>query len=249
MHPLEKKLINWGLPRDKYKYAKQAWDSYASTVEQADDDTYVKKDRAIATGIICAYVMLYKPNEFVDIVPEYEFEKALNGFLFCGRVDALIKPIQWIMENKTWSMGRYYHSWQHYIDSMHMSDQPTGYIWATDTLGMYLNLLRKSGFRQSSWESTDKYCDRILKDYITRPTEYIRREQVYRSKREIDTWVEETKQAIHDMEDCEHFYKSTEHCGNFGGCDYNILCKTGEDEQIKQELFRVWQEKAIDREV
>ena len=209
---------------------------YKPLLAQAEGDQldWLKKDMAQSMGIVIAYTSIFPQDEFEEVFPEYEAIKPLNGGMFKGIIDGKVRKDGEIvlLEHKTTSEKNIYK----YIDQLALDDQATGYIWLTDAKAVFYNIIKKTAFRQATWESIDKYCVRIIKDYKENPEKYVYRTVVYKSKRDIEQWIEETKQVIKDMETCTAFYP-TKRCALYGACEYIPLCRMGEDEFTKKELY------------
>jgi len=208
----------------------------------------LKVQEAMLTGMMKGYYEVHKEKDFkkwkfIRNELPFDIEDFMNtGLNFTGRLDGVIKINTksdkgiWILEHKTTKDLRY-----HSIEGVRMSNQALGYMAAATHLlgekprGIIWNVVRKPSIRQKKNQSLKEYCEELVDDYQARPDFYFLRHYVNIKQSHIDQWAEEMTQAALDLHFClenptllQLWYKNTNACANYGGCDYFPLCARGE---------------------
>ncbi len=174
---------------------------------------------------------------------EFTIDKFLGTSLtFQGIIDGVIEIKKgktkglWVIEHKTTKDLSYTT-----VDSIKVSNQTLGYIYAVQKLlgvkpkGIIWNAIRKPSKRLKKNQTINEYCTELEEDYIARPDFYFFRQQLFINKSAIATWLEEKEQVALDMGFCydnpeekKIWYKNTDICGMYGGCEFAPLCFRGE---------------------
>ena len=89
-------------------------------------------------------------------------------------------------------------------------------------------VVRKPSIRQRKTESADEYGERVAADYLERPEFYFAEELVTRSEEQLERWWHEAweiHRRVLRLEAGEMSVRNTQHCLDFGRCDYFDLCR------------------------
>lgn len=217
----------------------------------------IAMNRAMLLGMFAGYVDKYKKKDLREwkfLEREHHFTLPNifgSGIDFTGIIDGVVeiktgknKGI-WVLEHKTTKDLSYYT-----VESIKKSIQTLGYIYAVRKLfdikpkGIIWNAVRKPSKRLKKNQTVEEYCTEIREDYIARPAFYFLREQLRINKSAIDEWIAEATHQLADLELCydnkdtkEIWYKNTNLCDMYGGCEFTPLCFRGEKRSTLM-LFR-----------
>ena len=211
---------------------------FPTSTEEADSQEII---RGTVRAMLNGYFNAFEP--FDEVLPEVGFSlparyptkrgmRRHNNTQLCGKIDAIatINGEQWIVEYKTASKID-----KGYFDRLYVDSQITFYMMAAkrmgyNPVGVIYRVIRKPQIQIRKGETVEAYIERMVQDYLARPSFYFFQTKLYRSqsdigKFEVDVW-HETRQANSNAA-AGHFYRHSHACSNYGTCPYLPLC-TGE---------------------
>ncbi len=223
-----------------------------SNIEEGFSSFEQPTNRAIAKatlkGMFKGYQKVYGRRDLkIWKFRKAEHEFRINNFLgsglaFVGIVDGLIEKRKrgskgiYVLENKTTKDLSYTT-----VDSIKSSHQTLSYIYCMYLIlgvkpkGIIWNAIRKPSKRLKKNQTVDDYCKELEEDYPARPDFYFFRQELIIPWKRIELWLEEVKHILNDMQICYAkpndkalWYKNTELCGMYGGCEFAPLCFRGE---------------------
>ena len=217
--------------------------SYA--VDDVEGNTEVLFHLNIISTMFLGYSYLYSMTEFEEYTPEVKGLVTIDNsysnepFNLAYRTDARVKKgeVLYLLETKTTSA----YSLERYLEELRLDDQADTYLYCErqnnyPAVGVIYNIIRKPKLRQSKYESDEGFMNRIkkviLEDTKREPDQrkYFWRETIYRSPEQLNTFVEETRRIVSDMEKYM-VYKSPKRCRDYGGCAFLPMCEgLGPDE-------------------
>lgn len=108
---------------------------------------------------------------------------------------------------------------------------------------VHYRYVKKPSIKQRQSETLPQFCDRLHADYRERPDFYLHGETLWRdpadlleTEQEIWEWCEQRRQMMG-----RGFYpKNTSSCGDYGGCQFRMLCGGDPD---AASLYRVREER------
>ena len=89
-------------------------------------------------------------------------------------------------------------------------------------------VVRKPSIRQRKNESPEEFADRVSADYLERPEFYFAEEIVTRTDAQLERWhheMWESHRRVMRLENGGMSVRNTQHCLDFGRCDYFDLCR------------------------
>lgn len=220
-------------------------------IQESNDEYFVtqtEENRAVALAMLVGYMVKYKDDEFLEMVPESEFCVVLHEeeglrVLLAGKMDGFWKlrgpngkESWWLLEHKTHGET----DLNKYKRKLSMDVQNAIYLIAAETeyevpvSGVLYNLAMKPKLRQGVNESSRAFYDRMKVDYVSRPDNYFQRHWLYRSEEERDELknemivmareLQERKRRAKEQGEFLTFYRNTNSCHQYGQCPYLSIC-------------------------
>lgn len=204
--------------------------------EQLED---VEKQRTMAQGMCEAYLTVYagdlKKWKVLEIEKKGHWQ-INNKWKMYFTIDLLIEKDDgiWVVEHKTTAAID-----ANYVSRLALDDQVSTYMvgvkraWDIKPKGVIYNVVLKPRIRQKKDELRNEYLNRVLGLYRDSAAEYLYRESLLCSKRDLDGFEKELDLFTGEMDrakEMEFYYRNTRACDNRGTCPYLPLCSEGEEQ-------------------
>lgn len=203
--------------------------------EQLED---VEKQCTMAQGMCEAYLTVYAGDLKKWKVLEVEKKghwSVNNRWRMYFTIDLLIEKDDgiWVVEHKTTSAID-----ANYVSRLALDDQVSTYMvgvkhaWGVQPKGVIYNVVLKPRIRQKKDELRGDYLGRVLGLYREQAAEYLYRESLLCSKRDLAGFETELDKFTAEMDrakETEFYYRNTRACDIRGTCSYLPLCAEGED--------------------
>ncbi len=217
--------------------------------------------RQLTKIMLEGYTGAYSPDEFNEYSPEVKGEVVIDNtyipegkFILAYKTDARIRTDTTLKLFETKTTSAY--SITKFLNNLRMDDQPTTYLYCDRRLGnlvvnVLYNIIFKPRLKKSKFESEEGFLSRIRKVYLKDATldeeerTYYKRENIYRTPKQLQEFEEETRQIVGDMTGYMN-YKSPARCQDWNrDCEFIKLCE-GDDCQDEFAKKKAMHEELVD---
>ncbi len=216
--------------------------------EQLED---LEKQRTMALGMCIAYPKIYKGDlkKWRILKVEEKGSWLVNqDWRMFFTVDLLVEKDDgvWIVEHKTASAID-----ANYVGRLALDEQVSTYMvgvrkaWDVKPKGVIYNVLLKPRIRQKQTEERSDYLKRVLSLYTESAAEYLYREALLCSKRDLDEFERDLDLTTRELDRAEkegYYPKNTRACDQRGTCKFMSLCVEGEE--AAKDRFRIRAERS-----
>jgi hypothetical protein len=203
--------------------------------DQLDD---LEKQRVMAHGMCLAYVKVHAADlkKWKVLKVEEKGRWSVNQrWQMFFTVDLLVEAEDgvWVVEHKTTSAID-----ANYVARLSLDEQVSTYMvgvrraWDIAPKGVIYNVVLKPRIRQKQNETREGYLERVLALYKDQAAEYLYREKLLCSARDLARFEEELHLFTGEIEHAEatgYFPKNTRACDVRGTCPCLPLCAEGEE--------------------